>query len=112
MSDYAEESLPPLRNDPLIDIQQAAREDAERMRLEQAKPEDSIVGPLYLVQNGKFRGLRLHEIDLIELEEYKNEILSRKAKKSWESELLSVLESYFVNYQNYVEQIAELNKIE
>lgn len=111
-SEEMEDSLPPIKNDPLIDLQQAAREDAERMRLEQSKPEDSIVGPLYLVQNGKFRGLRLHEIDLIELEAYKDDLTSRKSQKSWEVELMQVLQVYFTNYKNYAEQVAELNGIE
>lgn len=103
------EDLPPLRNDPLIDIQQAAREDAERMRLEQSKPEDSIVGPLYLINNGSHRGTRLYQLSLIEIEDYLNKLKTRSTKKKeWELELENVLTQYLANFDQYKEMILEL----
>jgi RecT family len=103
------EDVPPLRNDPLIDLQQAAREDAERMRLEQLKPEDSIVGPLFLIQNGSLRGTRLWQMSFVEIEEYLNKLISRKTpKKEWELELINVFTQYLESKESYYEMILEL----
>lgn len=103
------EDLPPLRNDPLIDLQQAAREDAERMRLEQTKPEDVAIGPLFLIQNGSHRGARLWELSLIEIEDYLNKLKTRTTKKKdWELELINVFETYLANIEDYGEMIMEL----
>lgn len=103
------EDVPPLRNDPLIDIQQAAREDAERMRLEAQKPEDIAIGPLYLVQHGIHRGSRLWEMSLIEIDNYLQAMKKRKGeRKVWELELISVLESYLANIDSWRDMILEL----
>lgn len=113
MADYAEESLPPLRNEPLIDLQQAAREDAERMRLEQSKPEDSIVGPLFLIQNGIHRGSRLWELSFDEIDDYLNKIKTRTTKKKdWELELVNVFTDYLSRKDEFYEMILELNSKE
>lgn len=109
MADYAEESLPPLRNDPLIDLQQAAREDADRIRLEAQKPEDVAIGPLYLVQHGIHRGSRLWEMSLVEIDNYLQAMKKRKGeRKIWELELISVLESYLANIDSWRDMILEL----
>lgn len=109
MADYAEESLPPIKNDPLIDLQQAAREDAERMRLEQQKPEDVQVGPLYLIQNGSHRGTRLYELSIAEIEDYLNKLNTRTTKrKDWENELIAVLTEYVSRVDEFREMILEL----
>lgn len=107
MSEELEDEAP-IRNDPFKELQQAAKEDADRMRIEQSTPEDTIVGPLYLINNGKFRNLRFWEIDPIDLEEYGKDIAKRKTKSSWETELMNAIESYFANYESYREQILEL----
>lgn len=113
MADYAEESLPPLRNDPLIDLQQAAREDAERMRLEAQKPEDIAVGPLYLIANGSHRGTRLWELSLVEIEDYLNKLNTRSTKKKdWELELQRVLGEYLLNIDTWKEMLRELRENE
>lgn len=107
------EDLAPIKNDPLIDLQQAAREDAERMRLEQSKPEDSIVGPLYLIQNGSMRGTRLWELSLVEIEEYLGKLNTRKtAKKDWELELIKVFTEYLSRADEFRDMILELNSKE
>lgn len=103
------EDLPPIKNDPLIDIQQAAREDAERMRLEQSKPEDTIVGPLYLIQNGSFRGTRLWELPLVEIDDYLKTLEKRTTKKKdWELELIKVFTDYLSRVDEFREMILEL----
>ena len=103
------EDVPPLRNDPLIDLQQAAREDAERMRLEQANPEDSVIGPLFLINNGSLRGTRLWELPLVEIDDYLQTLKKRTTKKKdWELELINVFETYLANIDSYSEMIMEL----
>lgn len=103
------EDLPPIKNDPLIDLQQAAREDAERMRLEQQKPEDVQVGPLYLIQNGSHRGTRLYELSIAEIEDYLNKLNTRTTKrKDWENELIAVLTEYVSRVDEFREMILEL----
>lgn len=85
------------------------KEDAQRIYEEQRKPEDSQFGPLFLIENGTHRGLRLHEIDLAELEHYGDAIRSRKTHKPWEKITLAAIEDYFQNQELYKEQILELN---
>lgn len=70
--------------------------------------EDKTYGPLYKVQNGKFRDLRFHEIDMIELDEYREELRSRSKKKTWEVSLLAAIDDYFSNYEIYREDIARM----
>lgn len=109
MADYAEESLPPLRNDPLIDLQQAAREDADRMRLEQVPKEELEIGPLYRFQNSIHRGKQLWEVPIIELEQYLAKLKKRPGEpKTWERELVYIIETYISNIENYKEMIMEL----
>jgi hypothetical protein len=107
------EDLPPLRNDPLIDLQQAAREDAERMRLEQSRPEDNEVGPLYLIKNGSHRGTRLYQMALVEIEAYLNKLNTRTTKKKdWEIELQQVLTNYLSRIDEFREMLLELHNEE
>jgi len=75
-------------------------------------PEEKIVGPLYRIQNGKFRNLQFKDIDLIELESYVDDLDKRKIKKSWETQLCSDIKSYIANYDLYKEQLLELNEVE
>lgn len=70
--------------------------------------EDKTYGPLYKVQNGKFRDLRFHEIDMIELDEYREELRARSKKKTWEVSLLAAIDDYFSNYEIYREEIARM----
>lgn len=70
--------------------------------------EDKTYGPLYKVQNGKFRDLRFHEIDMIELDEYREELRARSKKKTWEVSLLAAIDDYFSNYEIYREDIARI----
>jgi hypothetical protein len=107
------EDVPPLRNDPFIDLQQAAREDAERMRLEQSRPEDIAVGPLYLIQSGSHRGTRLWELTLFEIEDYLNKLKTRTTKKKeWELELINVFTEYLEGIDGFREMILELQNNE
>lgn len=109
MADYAEESLPPLRNDPLIDLQQELREEGKRLQEASTKPEDNEVGPLYLIKNGSHRGTRLWELTLVEIEDYLNKLVTRKApKKDWELELQGILTQYLERKDEFYEMILEL----
>jgi hypothetical protein len=101
------EDAPAFRNDPLIDIQQAAREDAERMRLEQTPKEELEIGPLYRIMNGKFRSKQLFQITTDELEKYLNE-LNKREKKPWERDLSSVISNYLENIEMYRDMILDL----
>ena len=71
-------------------------------------PEEKIVGPLYRIQNGKFRNLQFKDVDLIELEGYADDIDARKTKKIWETRLSEDIRSYIANYSLYREQLLEL----
>lgn len=71
-------------------------------------PEEKIVGPLYRVQNGKFRGDQFKDLDLIELESYADDIDARKTKKTWETQLSADIRSYIANYSLYREQLLDL----
>lgn len=88
----------------------AVKEDAQRIYEEQRKPEDSQLGPMFLVENGKYRGQRLYEIDPIELEEYGEDLRKRKDTKPWEKTLLQAIEDFFTNQHLYREQVIELNE--
>jgi hypothetical protein len=61
--------------------------------------EETIVGDLYRIQHGKFRSKQLKDLTVEEIAEYREELLSRKTKKSWELDLISV----FTEYLNSVE---------
>lgn len=71
-------------------------------------PEEKIIGPLFRVQFGKFRGQQFKDIDLHELEAYADDIDKRKTKKKWETDLSAAIRSYVENYALYREQILEL----
>lgn len=110
MLDYAEESTPD-RTDNAGQILKAAKEDANRIYQEQRRPEDSQLGPLFLIENGKHRGSRLHEVDQDELFEYANDIRARKDQKPWEKTLLTAIDDFINNIHLYKEQIYELNNV-
>lgn len=64
-------------------------------------PEDKAAGPNYLIQNAKFRGKRLKEIDPDELSDYAETIRARGATKEWEIELLDRVDDYLDNFKQY-----------
>lgn len=102
------QDLPPVRNDNAGQLLEAVKEDAKRIYEEQRKPEDSQLGPLFLIENGKYRGKRLHEMDHEELSDYCEDIRSRGEKKPWEKTLIVAIDDYFTNQHLYAEMIGEL----
>lgn len=89
----------------------ALKEEANQIYQEQRKPEDSQLGPLFLVENGIFRGKRLWEIETIDLEDYMETLRKRKDHKPWEKNLLQAIEDFFGNMHLYKEQVYELREI-
>jgi hypothetical protein len=56
---------------------------------------EKVVGDLYRVQNGKFRGTQLKDIPIEDIAEYREELIKRTTpKKDWENELVSVFGQY------------------
>lgn len=106
MADYAEEAIPDRTDSAgklLVNIQESIGEDFP------IPPEEKQIGPLYRVQNAKFRGKQLFEIPITELEEYLETLKSRTtSQKAWERELIQVLTAYLENIDSYREQILEL----
>lgn len=88
----------------------AAKEDAQRIYEDQRKPEDSQLGPQFLIENGIYRGKRLYQIDADELHEYGETIRKRKDLKPWEKTLLQAIDDLFTNMHLYQEMIHELNE--
>ena len=88
----------------------AIKEDANRIYDEQRKPEDSQLGPQFLIENGTHRGKRLYQVEPIELEEYGETIRKRKDLKPWEKTLLQAIDDLFTNMHLYQEMIHELNE--
>lgn len=105
------DSTPPPRNVAGV-VLDSLKEEAEQIYQEQRKPEDSQLGPLFLIENGKFRGSRLYEVDPMELEAYGNDIRSRKTSKIWEQTLLIAIDDFVNNRELYREQVLELNNSE
>jgi hypothetical protein len=62
-------------------------------------PEETVVGDLYRIQHGKFRSKQLKDLSFDEIAEYREELVKRKSRKSWETDLISV----FGQYLNAVE---------
>lgn len=57
--------------------------------------EEKIVGDNYRVQNGKFRGKQLKDIDLEEIADFREVLVMRTTpKKDWELELIRVFTEY------------------
>ena len=102
------EDLPPIRDDNagklLTAIQDSMEQDFP------IPPEDKIYGNTYRFQNGKFRGLTFGECDMIEFEEYLNDLKLRKTNKSWEKELIAAMEDYMANYSTYLQLKGENNE--
>lgn len=100
-----------IETEPVQVLVDSLKADAEEMYQAQRKPEDSQFGPLFLVENGTYRGSRLWEICPVELEEYGNKIRERKTQKTWEKTLLAAIDDFMANMGSlYQEQIAELNE--
>lgn len=100
------QDLEPVRNEEQLMAFTISKEDIENDF--PIPVEDKTYGPLYKVRNGKFRDLRFHEIDMIELDEYREELRSRSKKKTWEVSLLAAIDDYFSNYEIYREEIARM----
>lgn len=103
MADYAEESLPSESKSMVQVLNEAAEIDFP------IPPEEKIVGPLYRVQNAKFRGKQLFQVSIDELQEYLDTLAKRTtAKKNWELELQRVLTEYIARIDEFREMILEL----
>lgn len=92
------------------EVLEALRDEAKTIYEAQRKPEDSQLGPLFLIENGTHRGKRLYELDPIELEDYGETIRKRKDLKPWEKTLLQAIDDFFTNLHLYKEQIHELSE--
>lgn len=80
----------------VINSEVVTKQDSKEM-LEADFPipeEEKTVGDLYRVQNGKFRGKQLKDLSLDEIAEYREELINRKTKKEWETDLISVFSQY------------------
>ena len=79
-------------------LQQEISKDERRVMIDEDFPvpeAEKVVGDLYRVQNAKFRGKQLKDIDLEEMAEYREELIKRTTpKKDWELELINVFGQY------------------
>lgn len=57
-------------------------------------PEEKIVGDEYRIQNGKFRSKQLKDLKMEEIADYREDLLNRKNRKEWETDLMHVLTEY------------------
>jgi hypothetical protein len=57
-------------------------------------PEEKEVGDLYRIQNGKFRSKQLKDLSTEEIADYREELIKRKSRKEWETDLISVFSQY------------------
>lgn len=65
--------------------------------------EEKVIGDLYRVQNAKFRGKQLKDIDQEEMAEYREELIKRTTpRKDWELELISVFGQYLNTLEGVV----------
>lgn len=79
----------------------------EKAMLEQdfpIPPEEKEIGPLYRIQNAKYRGKQLKDISVGELVSYRNELMKREKKKTWEQDLVYVLSNYIESQSNKIEE--------
>lgn len=95
---YSEEEMqdstfPPLKHDDLAGQTLIALRDSidEDFPIPQ---EEKEIGDSYRVQNGKFRGKQLKDIDVKEISDYYIDLTERKTQKPWEKELAEVLFKY------------------
>jgi hypothetical protein len=72
-------------------------------------PEEREVGDLYRIQHGKWRSMQLKDIDPEDMAEYREELIKRKTKKEWETDLISVFSQYLgaLNGKEDVIEVAE-----
>lgn len=108
MVDYAEESIPAIRNEtPAGQLLCAVRDSLD---IDHPIPlEEKTVGPLYRFQNSVYRGKQLYQLTTDELQEYLDKLNKRTTpKKQWEVELQLVLMSYLQNIDSWREMILEL----
>ena len=66
------------------------------------------LGPLFRVQNAKFRGFQLKDIDRPEMEEYLETLKKRTGLKTWENELITAMADYLANYDAYQSDLANV----
>lgn len=57
-------------------------------------PEEKVVGDNYRIQNGKFRSKQLKDLTFDEIAAYREELVKRKSRKEWETDLISVFGQY------------------
>lgn len=70
--------------------------DSKMIDLDVPEPEPQEVGPDYIIHNAMYRGKRLCEIPMIDLEDYKEKLEKRENPKTWELELINVINEYFL----------------
>lgn len=70
---------------------------------------EKTVGDEYRIQNGKFRGKQLKDLELDHIIEYREELVKRTTpKKDWELELINVFTQYLNKIDGIIEgQVAE-----
>lgn len=69
-------------------------------------PEEKEVGDLYRVQNGKFRGKQLKDLEVEEIAAYRDDLVRRTTpKKDWEIELVSVFTEYLQSIDSAINQV-------
>lgn len=108
MADYAEEAV---NRNPIEQILDAAKEDEARIRQEQTPPEELSMGPLYRIQNGKWRGKQFYEIDEEELLDYLDVLSKRINPKRWEIDLMKILSGFVMNYSSFKDMVIELREL-
>jgi hypothetical protein len=66
-------------------------------------PEEKIIGDLYRVQNGGFRGKQLKDIPIDDIAEYRETLIKRTTpKKDWELTLIDVFGKYLQSLEGVV----------
>lgn len=65
--------------------------------------EETVIGDLYRMQNGKFRSQQLKDVDPDTLAEYRELLMKRTTpKKDWEHELINVIGEYLTSLEPVV----------
>lgn len=96
-------------------VQQKTEYQLEQEQLDKdfpIPPEEKEIGaPTYRVQNAKFRGQQLKDIDIEDMADYIDTLKTRHEKnapKSWELELITSMSEYLENYES--ESMANLTR--
>jgi len=95
----------PLVEAPRETMSQYARRMAEEEN--PTPPEEKVCGPLYRFQRGKFMGKQLRDIDLPELENYRQFFAGKPNLIGWQKDALSIMNEYLDNYELYREENEE-----